>query len=421
MSERRKGKKRGKATRSKRRAQHQAPPGWSAPRRALVDHGMPTEGRGDPVALEALTHAFSQLQDEEAAHALTHGFHAYPARMHPAVARACITLGTGSVLDPFCGSGTVLVEARVAGRAAIGTDLNPLGVRLSATKTALRSDEALEAFSARLRALAMRSEERVRERVPVRAPLPSEEVRYYAPHTLKELGGLHAEIAAVDDDEDRAHFEMLLSAIVVKFSKQRADTSRQLVEKTLRKGLVTEFFERRGEELVRRWRDLREVSPPDAPAPLIKLGDARELEKLLPQRKSAGLIVTSPPYGGTYDYVDHHARRFPWLGIKPRRFARNEMGARRRSRTKEDLARWDEEVGAMLGSFARRLRPGGLAILLMGDGFVGGETVPADEQLERLGEPHGFHFVAAASQPRPEWHANVPRREHLVALELTGS
>lgn len=67
-----------------------------------------------------------------------HGFHTYPARMHPTTAARLVQAvsdGSATLLDPFCGSGTVLVEAMIAGRRAVGVDLNPLAVRLARVKT----------------------------------------------------------------------------------------------------------------------------------------------------------------------------------------------------------------------------------------------------------------------------------------------
>src|SRR3989304_6270267 len=70
---------------------------------------------------------------------LTHGFHASPARMHPLTARrALVALGVkpgATVLDPFCGSGTVLVEAFRAGARAIGVDASPLAVEIAFART----------------------------------------------------------------------------------------------------------------------------------------------------------------------------------------------------------------------------------------------------------------------------------------------
>lgn len=69
---------------------------------------------------------------------LTHGLHEYPARMIPQIARRLIfrySSEKGRILDPFCGSGTTLVEARLARRYSVGSDINPFAVLLSKVKT----------------------------------------------------------------------------------------------------------------------------------------------------------------------------------------------------------------------------------------------------------------------------------------------
>lgn len=77
-----------------------------------------------------------------------HEFYRYPARFTPAFARAAIEAFTGPgdfVLDPFVGGGTTLVEARLSGRPALGSDLNPLAVFVSKTKTKAYTGKDLDA------------------------------------------------------------------------------------------------------------------------------------------------------------------------------------------------------------------------------------------------------------------------------------
>ncbi len=50
------------------------------------------------------------------------------------------------VLDPYCGSGTVLVEAALADRRALGIDLNPLAVLIAQTKITPVSRRSLSAL-----------------------------------------------------------------------------------------------------------------------------------------------------------------------------------------------------------------------------------------------------------------------------------
>ncbi len=68
----------------------------------------------------------------------THCFHNYPAMMIPQIARALISKygkNASLLFDPYCGTGTSLVEANLVGIDAIGTDLNPLARLISRAKT----------------------------------------------------------------------------------------------------------------------------------------------------------------------------------------------------------------------------------------------------------------------------------------------
>src|SRR3954466_12113463 len=88
--------------------------------------------------VEALRAAVTQ---HDVAETLTHPFHSYPARLHPGTARVLAELlserapKNAVIADPFCGSGTTLVEARAAGLRGVGTDLNPLAVLVARAKT----------------------------------------------------------------------------------------------------------------------------------------------------------------------------------------------------------------------------------------------------------------------------------------------
>src|SRR5690606_32981311 len=169
-------------------------------RSPLSHHGGPVETFGDVRLRALLAGAFERAAAEEY-DTLTHGFHSYPARMHPAIARqliASLAAPGAGLLDPFCGSGTVVVEGLRAGHPTVGLDLNPLAVRLARVKCMRRGPRERAGFHEDLLGVARRSEERVRARVEVRAPLSDEERAFYASHTLKELAGLREELLVVE-------------------------------------------------------------------------------------------------------------------------------------------------------------------------------------------------------------------------------
>ncbi len=80
---------------------------------------------------------------------LTHDFYRYPARFSPLVARAaieCFTKPGDTILDPFSGGATSLVEALALGRQAVGVDISRLAVFLAQVKTILLCQDELDAI-----------------------------------------------------------------------------------------------------------------------------------------------------------------------------------------------------------------------------------------------------------------------------------
>ena len=67
-----------------------------------------------------------------------HGLHEYRGKFNPQMVRTVtniLGLNVGDrIWDPFCGSGTVLLEARHQGFNAVGLDLNPLAVAIANAK-----------------------------------------------------------------------------------------------------------------------------------------------------------------------------------------------------------------------------------------------------------------------------------------------
>lgn len=87
------------------------------------------------------------INDRNIVSGLTHDIYRYPARFSPAFARTAIELFTtpgDTVLDPFMGGSTSLVEALALGRSAVGLDINQLSVFLARVKTLLLSDPEID-------------------------------------------------------------------------------------------------------------------------------------------------------------------------------------------------------------------------------------------------------------------------------------
>jgi hypothetical protein len=163
------------------------------------------------------------------------------------------------------------------------------------------------------------------------------------------------------------------------------------------------------------------------------VADARSLGRVVVPG-SADLVITSPPYAGTYDYADLHGLRMIFLGIDPAPFASREIGARSRfvaspERTRRALVSHASEMAQVLGEMARSLRPGGRAALVVGDSLAGRAPVRADlvvrDALTALPGRIPLELVAWAHQERAAlggaekraFATGATKREHILLLE----
>jgi len=84
---------------------------------------------------------------------LTHHLFRYPAKFHVPVARgllASFVPPKAAVLDPFCGSGSLLVEAVISDRTSVGMDCDPVAAFVSRVKTTPIPASELAAASQKL-------------------------------------------------------------------------------------------------------------------------------------------------------------------------------------------------------------------------------------------------------------------------------
>ncbi|HEX2733044.1 MAG TPA: DNA methyltransferase [Polyangiaceae bacterium] len=400
-------------------------------RRALSHVGGRVEFRGSDETLRpGLERALDVTSDEDVVRAHVHGFHSYPARLHPETARGLIEALSEpgqTVLDPFCGSGTVLVESALAGRRALGVDVNPLSVLLARVKCAKTTTEEREAILDAADQVATSADDRRVERQGPTHQYPPADRAWFDIHVLLELDGLRAAIERIKEPKLRLPLDLAFSSVLTKVSRRAADTARREHQKRIASGFTIRHFVERCEELVERMREFSELCD-KTPEVYVFEGDARKLTQV--KDHSCHLVVSSPPYPGVFDYLDHHELRLRWLGMKSADFAKTEIGARRQMGALRDLglARWKSDLTQVLLAMHRVLAKGGRAALVIADSVVGREALYADELLTELAPKCGFEVKEIASQRRPYFHKPTERafegrarKEHVVVLEPSAS
>jgi len=374
--------------------------------------GKPSFGRillGRRELAEAMADA---LTAQEPVDRGTHGFHTYPAGLHPDAARDLLRLfPSRAVLDPFCGGGTVLVEARAAGRRAVGRDLSTVAIRVARARTATPDDATLTAMRSRARRLT-EAARHATEPPPDR--ILEAVAEWYAPHALAELECLRRGVAD-SDAAIRPYLEAVLSSILVKVSWRRSDTSSKRVRHRRPPGTTAILFHKKTRELARRMIALRQVVPAGTPDVDLAVEDARRLSAVGP----VDLVVTSPPYPATYDYLSMQHLRRVWLGADRAERTNREIGPRRDWRelgARGGRRQWADATGAWTASVARCLAPAGALVVVIGDGLTPAGEVDASAVTESAAREAGLESVARASLERPDHARERTRWEHVFAF-----
>lgn len=248
---------------------------------------------------------------------VTHGIHAYKGKFYPQLAKCLFNLAglkPGQiVLDPFCGSGTVLLESYLNGLAGFGTDINVLAVKIARIKT-----EILEVDPYVRDRILSRFEDRIKTLDPSDSKLAlfpdssREELLAWFPRiVLMKLAALLESIETVSEPSVRECLEVLTSSIVRDVSHQDPKDLRiRRRAKPLQDAPVFDLFSRRLAELRHRLKQFSERAK-EAPCQFLPAraltGDARSLKsfgQLGIKEESVDAIVTSPPYATALPYVD---------------------------------------------------------------------------------------------------------------------
>ena len=260
----------------------------------------------------------------------THQIHPYPAKLLPHIAnffvRASSLCKPGqTVLDPFCGSGTVALEASLVGAEAIVADANPLALLLTKVKTTPYQIPHLIETARELRARISR----LRTADPISVV---KENLWYSTSTKKALEKILRAVMEIEDADLQDFFRICFSVVTRRLSyadpavnvpvrlKEKpslSDAANEKIRKHL-KWLETvspaEEFDRVVQLNIGRVHAANMASPGRKPACVVG-EDARQIHRC--PAASVPMTITSPPYGSAQKYVRASSLALNWLSLCP--------------------------------------------------------------------------------------------------------
>lgn len=361
---------------------------------------------------------------------LTHGIHPYPAMMIPQVAARLIHRygAAGDILfDPYCGTGTSLLEAKLAGMEAVGTDLNPLARLIASVKTAEQNVEKLAKHIDRFDAWAQKavadstaaSNAAINNNGEIKIPDFPNIDYWFAGEVQYDLAVISHFIDSVNDSEIANFFKVAFSQTIRECSwTKNSEFKLVRMKDEQRDRFEPDAYGTMTEILRRNHRAMRELSAisPGGVAKVCSFDTIEGIADNVISPESVDIVVTSPPYGDsrtTVAYGQFSRLSNQWLGFHEASKLDNDlMGGRGRSHemtfgvpevddTVAEIARVDQKRAGEVVSFfsdyqksvcnvAQAVKHGGIACYVVGNRRVKGVQIPTDEITARFFEANGF-------------------------------
>lgn len=261
----------------------------------------------------------------------THGIHEYRGKFFPQLVRALINIAQvpddALVLDPMCGSGTTLVEARLSGRRSLGLDMNPLSVFMTDVKC-----QALGFDLVMLKEAHKELKRRLSVPIWARRQFPKFESlsgtdqtyfkRWFSWQAITELEQIESAIGTLPSVELKNFYRLTMSNILRAISSQKDDDLRlRREEKELEAGQTIKLFV---EEAARSTRTLMTFLAERGQSELgdytVNEGDARRTTEDFPEFTSqVDAVITSPPYATALPYIETDRLSLIYLQLLPQK------------------------------------------------------------------------------------------------------
>jgi DNA modification methylase len=349
--------------------------------------------------------------------------------------------GKGTVLDPFSGVGTTLVEAILRGHNAVGFEINPYAVLACRTKVNAHKIVGESLYDEVLRFQAFYREKTSANCVPKSTPPEGFKTRsaFYSPKVLRKVLILQDFIDTIEDPDLQDLFRLAFASTMVRYSNysyepslgRRASAGKPDIEDFP----VGQAILGKLSEMVQDISWLQQTLADRHPNVQI-VNDSFFEYKLYLEPDSIDIVITSPPYLNNYHYNRNTRPHLYWLGyaenprdLKPLELSNfgkywqtvrdQDTVAPEFSLSNSDLAERLEtlskakpEKGIYGGKgwanyatsyfndcrkFAKgieyALRPGGTALVVIGNSILQGIAIPTDIYFGEIAESVGLELV----------------------------
>lgn len=327
-----------------------------------------------------------------------HGYFRYIGKYPPQLVAHVLNKHSpaGPILDPMCGGGTTLTEARLRGIDSIGCDINPVSRLISSTTSAPQDPQD---FAAASEALLARIADRIGSDTPLfegpkskrSATHKMEYCReYFSEDTLRDIRLFLNLIEEPDIVRHRDTYLMCLLAVARRVS--RANIKKMNLEIDDKKSKIEPLGAAVASQ-IQKVQSLNTDYDYWAKPCQVDVVDKDCRETGLPD-ESVGAVFLHPPYLTNTAFSEFTQLQLAILGLSHKAIWKRELRCRGSFVHEPDgLRKYTVGWGKTIAEAWRVLRPGGVLVTVVGDGQIDYVRIPIGAMTREMATDCGFELI----------------------------
>ena len=312
-----------------------------------------------------------------------HNIHPYHGKFYYGIPQYFLTKygqDAHNVLDPFCGSGTTLIEASLAGKKSVGVDINFLSCKISNAKTCLIDIEILKKFYSTI----------INCEDDTDICFTDSEF-WFTKDNYKELCKIYNGISKIKKTDYKNVFEVILSSILKTCCNKRKVWNNVYIADNILPNInskisIKKMFERKCKAYFQAY---QEFNINDRESCIVI---EKNILKFKPDNQF-DMIITSPPYPFAVDFAKYNRLSYYLFKQDLELAVSKETGARSKRNKKNCIEDFFKEMKKLYLHIMNLVKIGGYACMTVGDTHRNNKNIEFVKWLIKLYTDHGWKLV----------------------------
>lgn len=311
-----------------------------------------------------------------------HNIYSYHAKFNPDIPKKFIkkySKKNDIVLDPFCGSGTTLLEGIKLKRNVIGVDLSPIAILNAKVKT----------YTYDIARIKVLSEEvlNIKDEKILIPDFPNKDI-WFQKDILNTLGKLNYNINMIEDIKYKDLFLLILLSMLNSCARKRKTWNLGYLADNVMPNLdrnvdPIKLFKKKVNQVLKSEDILEKVNVN------VKCIES-DIMKF--NCENVDLVVTSPPYPFAVDFIKYHRLALYWLEKNVEELSEEEVGARNKRSRKNSVNEFYEQMKKIYLHVMQMVKKNGYWCMTIGDTTRNKEKISFVNWSIELFEKNGWRL-----------------------------